>query len=81
MAASYKDRAIAVVLTGTGSDGEMGVKAIKEMGGTVIAEDQETAEFSGMPQAAVRTGSVDFVLPLPEVAPALITLVTTGDAE
>lgn len=81
VAASYKDRAIAVVLTGTGSDGEMGVRAIKEMGGTVIVEDQNTAEFSGMPQAAVRTGSVDFVLPLPEVAPALITLVMTGDAE
>lgn len=79
VAASYQDRAIAVVLTGTGSDGGMGVKAIKAMGGTVIAEDQDTAEFSGMPQTAIRTGSVDFVLPLSEVAPALITLVTTGD--
>ncbi|MEM9903968.1 MAG: chemotaxis protein CheB [Cyanobacteria bacterium P01_D01_bin.44] len=81
VAASFKERAIAVVLTGTGSDGEMGVQAIKEMGGTVIAEDQNTAEFSGMPLAAIRTGSVDFVLALAEVAPALITLVMTGDAE
>ncbi|MEM8642908.1 MAG: chemotaxis protein CheB [Cyanobacteria bacterium P01_G01_bin.54] len=81
VAASFQERAIAVVLTGTGSDGEMGVQAIKEMGGTVVAEDQNTAEFSGMPLAAIRTGSVDFVLPLDEVAPALITLVMTGDAE
>ncbi|MBT9315531.1 chemotaxis protein CheB [Leptothoe spongobia] len=79
VAASYKDRAIAIVLTGTGNDGGMGVKAIKEMGGTVIAEDQNTAKFSGMPLTAIRTGAVDFVLPLPEIAPALITLVTTGD--
>ncbi|NJL88014.1 MAG: chemotaxis protein CheB [Leptolyngbyaceae cyanobacterium SM1_1_3] len=80
VATSYKDRAIAVVLTGTGSDGIMGVQAIKAMGGTVIAEDTRTAEFSGMPLAAIRTGSVDFILPLAEVAPALITLVMTRDA-
>lgn len=80
VAASYKDRAIAVVLTGTGSDGGTGVKAIKAMGGTVIVEDQDTAEFSGMPQTAIKTGFVDFVLPLAEITPALITLVTTRDS-
>jgi two-component system chemotaxis response regulator CheB len=74
-AASYRERAIAVVLSGSGSDGAMGVKAIKEMGGTVIVQDEKTAEFSGMPQAAVKTGEVDFILPLPEIAPALLTLV------
>ncbi|MEA5462427.1 chemotaxis protein CheB [Leptothoe sp. PORK10 BA2] len=79
VAASYKHQAIAVVLTGTGTDGDMGVTAIKAMGGTVIAEDPNTAAFSGMPQTAIRTGSVDFVLPLSEIALALITLVTTGD--
>ena len=79
VAASYKDRAIAVVLTGTGSDGNMGVKAIKKMGGTVIAQDEKTSEFSGMPSAAIQTGQVDFVLPLDEIAPALITLVMKKD--
>jgi two-component system chemotaxis response regulator CheB len=75
VAASYQDRAIAVVLSGTGHDGAMGVQAIKKMGGTVIAQDQETAEFFGMPSAAIHTGDVDFILPLGEVSAALISLV------
>jgi two-component system chemotaxis response regulator CheB len=81
VAASYKDRAIAVVLSGTGSDGAMGVQAIKKMGGTVIAQDEQTAEFFGMPNAAIQTGNVDFILPLSEIAPALVTLVMRAEAE
>ncbi len=80
VAASFKHRAIAVVLTGTGSDGTMGVQAIKKMGGTVIAQDEATSDFFGMPGAAINTGSVDFVLPLKEIPSALVTLVTTGEA-
>jgi two-component system chemotaxis response regulator CheB len=79
VAASFKERAIAVVLSGTGSDGSMGVKAIKKMGGTVIAQDQKSSEFFGMPDAAAQTGSVDFVLPLEEIPAALITLVVKGE--
>jgi two-component system chemotaxis response regulator CheB len=75
VAASYRQRAIAVVLTGTGSDGSMGIGAIKKMGGTVLAQDQESAEFSGMPGAAIRSGNADFILPLDEIASALVTLV------
>ena len=78
VAACYKDRAIAVVLTGTGSDGSMGTRAIKKMGGTVIVQDRRSAEFSGMPVAAINSGSADFVLPLDEIASALVTLVMTG---
>jgi two-component system chemotaxis response regulator CheB len=81
VAASYRERAIAVVLTGTGSDGAMGVQAIKKMGGTVIAQDEATAEFFGMPSAAIHSGCVDFVLPLDEISAALITLVVKGEAE
>jgi two-component system chemotaxis response regulator CheB len=78
VAASHKDRAIAVVLTGTGSDGSMGVQAIKKMGGTVISQSEESAEFAGMPLAAIQTRCVDFVLPLDEIASALVTLVLKG---
>ncbi|MCC5601627.1 chemotaxis protein CheB [Nostoc favosum] len=67
--------AIAIVLTGTGSDGAMGVEAIKKMGGIIIVQDVKTAEFSGMPSAAIPTGNVDFILPLDEISSALVTLV------
>lgn len=80
MAASFKDRAIAVVLTGTGSDGAMGSAAIKKMGGTVIAQDEASSEFFGMPSATIQSGSVDFTLPLEEIAGALVTLVK-GEGE
>jgi len=76
VAASYKERVIGVVLSGTGSDGAMGVRAIKKMGGTVLIQDEQSAEFYGMPGAAMQTGCVDFVLPLDEIAAALVTLVS-----
>lgn len=78
VAASYRERAIAVVLTGTGSDGSLGIGAIKKMGGTVIAQDQQSAEFFGMPAAAIKSGHADFILRLDEIPPALTTLVAEG---
>ncbi len=81
VAGSYKDRAIGVVLTGTGSDGSMGVRAIKKMGGTVLAQDQSSSAFFGMPGAAIATGDVDFVLPVEEIADALVALVESGDRQ
>jgi two-component system chemotaxis response regulator CheB len=75
VAASYGRGAIACVLTGTGRDGAMGVSAVKSRGGAVIAEDPALAEFSGMPEAAVATGAVDFILPLDEIASVIIGLV------
>lgn len=80
VAASHKERAIAVVLSGTGSDGSMGVQAIKKMGGTVICQDVDSAEFSGMPLAAMQSKCVDFSLPLDEIAAALVTLVMKGES-
>jgi two-component system chemotaxis response regulator CheB len=79
VAASYGERAIAVVLTGAGRDGSMGVTAIKKRGGTVIVQDEASSEFFGMPSAAIKTGIVDFVLALDEIAGALTTLVS-GEA-
>ncbi len=80
VAASHKERAIAVVLTGTGSDGSMGVQAIKKMGGTVICQNLDSAEFTGMPLAALQSKCVDFTLPLDEIAAALVTLVMKGES-
>ena len=76
VAGSFKQRAIAVVLTGKGSDGAIGVQAIKKMGGIAIAQAQSSCEDFGMPQAAINTGSVDLVLPLNEIAATLVRLVT-----
>ncbi len=62
---------LAVVLTGMGDDGRSGVTAVKECGGKVIAESEETAVIFGMPQQAIRTGAVDLVLPLGEIPAAI----------
>jgi two-component system chemotaxis response regulator CheB len=77
VAEAFGDRAIAVVLTGTGYDGAEGIRAIKRGGGTVIAQDATAAHF-GMPGAAIKTGCVDRVLPLDHIAPALVHLIQTG---
>jgi len=79
VAATYRERAIAVVLTGSGHDGAGGVQAIKKMGGTVIAQDAESSDFFGMPSSAIEAGSVDYVLPLTEISRALIHLVVEGE--
>jgi two-component system, chemotaxis family, protein-glutamate methylesterase/glutaminase len=68
-------RLIAVVLTGGNSDGTNGIKAIKRMGGTIIAQDQATSENFTMPKSAIDTGDVDYVLPISEIGPALLALV------
>jgi two-component system chemotaxis response regulator CheB len=75
VADSYGPRAIACVLTGTGSDGATGASAIKSRGGTVIAEDPTLAQFRGMPDAVVATGAADYILPLDEIAPMIRGLV------
>jgi two-component system, chemotaxis family, protein-glutamate methylesterase/glutaminase len=74
-AACFRERAIAVVLSGTGRDGAMGVRAIKKMGGKVMVQDRKSSEFPGMPHAAAQTGAADLILPLAEIAPALEKLI------
>ncbi len=72
LAADQHERAIGVVLSGTGSDGTLGVRAIKGEGGMVIAQTPGSTEFDGMPRSAIATGLVDFQLP-PEEMPAQIS--------
>jgi two-component system chemotaxis response regulator CheB len=78
-ALAFPGHAIGVVLTGTGSDANMGVRALQEAGSTIIVQDPATAEFVGMPQAAIDTGAVHFVLPLEEIGPALVDLVEQAE--
>ena len=58
----YKDKAIGVILSGTGSDGSRGIRTIKECGGTILVQDPNTAQFDGMPNSAIATNTVDCIL-------------------
>src|SRR5947208_2155714 len=66
------EQAAAVVLSGTGSDGSRGVRAIHDAGGLVISQDERSAKFDGMPRSTIDTGVVDFVLPPEEIPNVLI---------
>jgi len=68
LAAEKKDKAIAVILSGTGSDGTKGIEAIKGAGGIAIVQDPATARFDGMPNSAIVSGNADLILP-PEMMP------------
>ncbi|MCX6970203.1 MAG: PAS domain-containing protein [Verrucomicrobia bacterium] len=63
LAQDQHERAIGIVLSGTGSDGTLGVRAIKGEGGMVMAQNPESTEFDGMPRSAIATGLVDYELP------------------
>jgi len=65
-------RAICAVLSGTGADGSVGLKAVKQNGGLVIAQDPTEAAYDGMPRSAIMTGAVDLVLPLAKIPEALL---------
>src|ERR1022692_316750 len=67
-------RAISVILSGAGTDGSAGVQAIKAAGGVTFAQDQYTAKFASMPQSAVATNCVDFVLPPERIAAELVRI-------
>jgi two-component system chemotaxis response regulator CheB len=71
LAVSAGARAIAVVLTGHGHDGQVGVRAVHHCGGRVLAQDQATAEHFGMPGAAIATGIVDEVVALDRLPDAI----------
>ena len=71
LAEVHGSHAIGVVLSGTGTDGTLGLKAIKDSGGLTFAEDEASAAFDSMPNSAVEAGVVDFILP-PEAIPKKI---------
>ena len=66
--AEQRGDSMAVVLTGAGSDGATGIKAIREAGGVVLVQDPREAEYNSMPESAIATGFADFVLPVRQIA-------------
>jgi len=72
LAESYGDRCVAAVLSGSGNDGAEGAAAVRAAGGLVLAQDQETSEYFGMPGAAIAGGGVDRVLPLDRIADEVV---------
>lgn len=70
----HRERAFCLILSGTGSDGAVGLSRIKEQGGVTIAQSPADAEFDGMPQAAIDTQMVDLVLPVAEIPQKLLEL-------
>jgi two-component system, chemotaxis family, CheB/CheR fusion protein len=77
LASTYDGVSIGVILSGTGSDGTLGLKAIKEHGGLAIVQDPNEAEYDGMPQSAISTGLVDLILPVAEIPPSILRYVRT----
>ncbi len=75
VAAVYQKSAIAVVLTGGDGDGAFGVQIIKDEGGMVIAQDRPTSVDFSMPETSIKTGDVDYILPLDQIATRLVELV------
>ncbi len=74
LAQAHRERAIAVILSGTGADGSMGIGEVKEQGGVVLAQSPNDAEFDGMPVSAIATGKVDIVLPVTEMPQRLLDI-------
>jgi len=75
LAQDQRERAICIVLSGTGSDGSMGVRAIKGEGGMVMVQSPASTEYDGMPRSAIATGLVDYELPPAEMPAQLMAYV------
>jgi two-component system CheB/CheR fusion protein len=80
LALDQKERAIGVILSGAGSDGAQGLKAIKSAGGCTFAQDNRSARYDSMPRSALGTGCVDFVLSPKKIAQELARIVSSPDA-
>lgn len=78
VADTYGPRAVGVLLTGMGSDGAGGLKAIREAGGIALVQDEASSAVYGMPAAAVALGAADQILPVSQIAPTLLRLVRGG---
>lgn len=75
LAEDQADKAIGIILSGSGTDGTLGLKAIKDAGGLTIVQDKQSAQFSGMPASAITSGYVDYILPVAKIPYELIRYV------
>jgi len=75
LAEDQQEKALCAILSGTGTDGTLGLKAIKGNGGMVMAQLPETAQFDGMPRSAISTGMVDYIVPVEQMPDTLIKYV------
>lgn len=75
LAKDQEKKAIGVILSGTGSDGTLGIRAIKEAGGMVMVQEEATAKFDGMPRSSIATGLVDYILPPKVMAEELLNYI------
>lgn len=75
LAEDQGDKSVAIILSGTGSDGTRGIRAIKEKVGMVMAQSEDSATFDGMPRSAIATGLVDYILNPEEMPQQLISYV------
>ena len=80
LADSLGENTVGIILSGTGSDGSAGIRAIKAAGGVTIVQDPSTAKFDGMPRAAIQTGAVDMVMVAHKMGEALEGLASTPAA-
>lgn len=72
LAETREEKSIAIVLSGTGSDGTLGIREVKAAGGMVMVQKPDDAEYDGMPRSAIATGAVDFVVPVSEMGERLV---------
>lgn len=72
LAESYQEKSIAIILSGTGSDGSLGAPTVHDSGGFVIAQSPETCKFDGMPTSVINTSKVDLILPPGDIPEALV---------
>jgi PAS domain S-box-containing protein len=74
LAETHHTHAVGIVLSGTGADGSVGIKRLKETGGVAIAQEPAEAEYDGMPRNAINTGVIDWVLPVARMPEQLVAL-------
>lgn len=75
LAVDQEKNAIGIILSGTGSDGAFGIRAIKDNGGIAMVQDDRSAKFDGMPRSSISTGMVDFILPPEQLAEELVNYI------